>query len=85
MRGIKNRATLPNRPNMLNVIGGISNYGDLFYTVNKGLTNSDTFLLFIVKLCEHLHTVNKRWRRDTVIMLDNASYHRSASMMPHLY
>ena len=59
------------------MIVGVSNYGDLYYTVNRGLTNSDTFLLFVVKLCEHLHTINKRWRSDTIIMLDNAAYHRS--------
>ena len=66
------------------MIVGFTNFSDLYYTVNKGLTNSNTFLLFMVKLSEHLHEINKHWRNDTVIMLDNAAYHRSKQIRSQL-
>jgi DDE superfamily endonuclease len=84
IKGIKNRATIDRKPEGLNMIVGVSNYGNLYYTVNKGFTNSETFLLFMVKLCEHLHHINQRWRDDTVIMLDNAPYHRSKQIRSKL-
>lgn len=31
---------------------------------------------FIVKLCEHLDHIESNWRRNSIIMLDNAQYHR---------
>lgn len=82
---MKNIATLTRKPESLNLIAAISNLGDLFYTVNKGLTTSNTFLLFMIKLCEHLHTIDKKWRRQTVILLDNAAYHRATQMRSQLH
>jgi DDE superfamily endonuclease len=61
----------------VNIIAGVSNTGSLYYTINKGKTNSFSFLLFVMKLCYHLNEGNINWRKDTIIMLDNASYHRS--------
>jgi hypothetical protein len=63
---------------MVNIIAGVSSTGGLYYTINRGKTNSWTFLLFIVKLVEHLDSIDREWRKKTVIMIDNASYHRSA-------
>ena len=62
---------------MVNIIAAISSNGGLYYTVNRGKTNSWTFLLYIVKLVEHLDSSDPDWRKNTIIMLDNASYHRS--------
>ena len=46
--------------------------------MNQGKTNSITFLLFIVKLCQHLTAIDKNWRTNTIFMIDNAAYHRAA-------
>ena len=51
--------------------------GEVWYTANRGITNSDTFCLFVVKLVEHLDSLEREWRKRTVLMLDNANYHRS--------
>ena len=32
---------------------------------------------FLLKLSNHLNSVDKAWRLNTIVMLDNASYHRS--------
>ena len=68
----------------MNIIAGISNYGDTLYTNNHGLTNYQTFLLFLLKVCEYLDAIDKGWRNDTIIMLDNAPYHRGTSIMKEL-
>jgi transposase len=38
----------------------------------------------MMKLCEHLNTVDRNWRKSTVIMLDNAPYHRSIAVKSKL-
>ena len=51
------------------------------YTINSGKNNSSTFVLFLIKLSEHLNNVDANWRETTIIMIDNAPYHRSKSIM----
>ena len=68
---------MPERPGQLNIIAAVSNFGELFFTINRGKNNANTFLLFVLKLCQHLNFKSRYWRDNTVIMLDNASYHRS--------
>ena len=68
----------------MNIIAGISNNNDLFYTFNKGKTNSNTFLLFITKVCNYLSSVNLKWRDNTLFMIDNAGYHRSTYTIENL-
>lgn len=41
-------------------------------------------MLFIVKLVEHLNGMNSGWRKNTVIMIDNAQYHRGIEVMEQL-
>jgi hypothetical protein len=61
----------------ISLIAGISSKGRFFFTVNVGLTNSLSIYWFILKLVEQLDSENRRWRESTVLLLDNASYHRS--------
>ena len=61
----------------MNIIFGISNFEDFFYTVNLGKTNSDTFFSFLLKLIAKLNLLDRNWQNTTVLMLDNAPYHRS--------
>ena len=63
--------------NLVNIIAAVGSDGCLFYTINRGKTNSWSFLLFIIKLVEHLNRKDPSWRSKTVFMLDNAMYHRS--------
>jgi DDE superfamily endonuclease len=61
----------------VNLIGALCSDGRFFYTVNVGKTNSLTFGFFLAKLCDHLDSVNNKWRETTVLMLDNANHHKS--------
>ena len=38
-------------------------------------------MLFLIKLSNFLDSVDGKWRKKTVIMVDNAPYHRSKLMM----
>jgi hypothetical protein len=38
----------------INIIGGVSNKGDFYYTINIGTNNSEKVWFFILKLCSHL-------------------------------
>lgn len=60
----------------MNIIAGVSNRNEVFYTINSGKTTSNTFLFYLIKLCEYLDSQDPQWRVDTIIMLDNAQYHR---------
>lgn len=77
IKGIKNKATMAQRPHSLNIIAAISNWGETFFTINQGKNNADTFLLFMIKLVTHLNLKSPGWRNNTIIMIDNAPYHRS--------
>jgi hypothetical protein len=38
----------------VNIIAAVSSRGEAFFTINKGKTNSQTFMLFLIKLVEYL-------------------------------
>lgn len=65
------------RLNKVSIIGGISNTGHFYYTINLGTNNAERFWYFLLKLCNHLNRKDNNWRLKTVIVFDNAPYHRS--------
>ena len=69
--------TTMQRLRSLSIIAAVSSEGKLMFTINSGKNNSHTFMLFLIKLSNYLDSVDPRWRQDTVIMIDNAPYHRS--------
>ena len=75
----RNQTTTCDRGHGVNLIAALSSTGELFYTVNVGMTNSHTFGFFLSKLCDHLDSADAHWRDNTVLVLDNANYHRGAT------
>ena len=73
--------TTNQRLRSLSMIAAVSSDGRLMYTINSGKNNSSTFMLFIIKLSNFLDEINLNWRQNTIIMIDNAPYHRSRVMM----
>jgi hypothetical protein len=65
----------------VNIIAAISNMGDFFYTINFGMTNTEKFWYFLLKLITHLSSQDIHWRNNTIFMIDNARYHRSKAAM----
>jgi len=54
--------TRAERLNALNFIAGISSEGHFYYTVNFGKTNSNTYFSFLLKLVDHLESLDPNWR-----------------------
>lgn len=69
--------TTMQRLRSLSTIVAVSSEGSLMFTINSGKNNGSTFFLFLVKLSNYLDSVNPNWRQRTIIMIDNAPYHRS--------
>jgi hypothetical protein len=76
-RGFKTQST---RLVSMSIIAGVSSTGEFYYTVSKGANNSMTVMLFMLKVIAHLDSLDAQWRERTVLMLDNARYHKSDAM-----
>ena len=74
---IRNQVTSNVRLEGINFICALASSGEVCYTVNLGKTNSDSFAWFMIKMVEYLDGQDHYWRKNTVIMVDNAQYHRS--------
>ena len=61
----------------VNIIAAITSDGRMYFTVNRGRTRSSTFCLFIAKLIAQMDAEDPAWRENSIILIDNAPYHRS--------
>jgi hypothetical protein len=61
----------------LNIIAAITSRGNMYFTVNRGRTRSKTFCLFLGKLAARLDIEDPQWRSNSIVLIDNAPYHRS--------
>jgi transposase len=73
--------TTMQRLRALSMMAAVSSEGKFLFTINSGKNNGQTFILFLIKLSEHLDAADGKWRAKTVIMVDNAPYHRSKMVM----
>jgi hypothetical protein len=64
------------RMSQVSLIMGVASDGRLFFTANRGSNNGSTVLLFLQKLVAQLDLENSEWRASTVLLLDNAPYHK---------
>lgn len=62
----------------VSLIAACSSAGGLLFTANLGTTSTNTFLLFLIKLSHYMNSSKPNWRSSTVLLIDNAPYHRSA-------
>ena len=66
------------------MIAAIDTEGEAYLSLSIANTDSDTFRLFIQKLAKKLDEDRPGWKEDTVIMMDNASYHGSQKTREYL-
>ena len=59
------------------MVAAISSKGRSWFSIGSGNNNSDTFLLYLMRLCKQLDDEAVDWREKVVVLLDNAAYHRS--------
>ncbi len=64
--------------NQVSIIAAIGSDNVNYASINIGKNNSHTFQLFLFQLCLILDKKDPTWRSTHLIMIDNASYHRSS-------
>ena len=57
------------------MITSLDTDGRVSFALSHANTDSDTFMLFMRYLVERLDQETPGWQEDSVILLDNASYH----------
>jgi len=63
------------------MVVGLDSNGQLYLSLLQANSNSSVMELFFCHFIKLMNKKNPRWRQDTVIVLDNAPYHCSSSMM----
>jgi len=56
----------------------VDSLGNVYFALSQSNSNSDTFGLFIRSLVLKLDKERPNWRKNTLVTLDGARYHRSA-------
>ena len=82
--GEKLYTTGSKRIDSFNIIAGVSNKNEVYFTLNLGSNNSSTFKLFLSKLVTHLSKANSDWRNSTMLLIDNASFHKSREVLEYV-
>ena len=65
----------------LTLIAGIDNLGGVFFSLLQANSDDEIMGIFLVELVRMLDAEDKHWRKDTVIVWDNASYHKSTKTL----
>ena len=61
----------------ISLIAGIDSLGEVFVSLLQANNDTETMEIFLTQLVETLDGEDKHWRKDTVIIWDNATYHTS--------
>ena len=80
---IDERMSVPTKKALLRIsmVLAFDNHGHAYFSLSDQNTNSITFSLFMKHLADTLDKDRPGWRATTIILLDNASYHKSASTL----
>ena len=75
--GKQNARQLKDLPARMTLIAAIDNQGAAYLSIATGNTDSDVFVTYLYHLAEVLDRESADWRKNTLLLLDNAPYHRS--------
>ena len=63
------------------MIVGLDSNGEVFLSLLQSNSNSENMIMFFSELIRTLDEQRPRWKKDHILLLDNASYHRSKKVM----
>jgi len=80
---IDERMSVPTKKALLRIsmVLAFDNHGNAYFSLSDSNTNSATFSLFMKHLADILDIDRPGWRETTIILLDNATYHKSTSTL----
>ena len=61
----------------ITMIVALDNYGDVYLSLMQSNTNTDTFCNYLSHLIEQLDRDRPNWRKNTIIQMDGASWHKT--------
>ena len=65
----------------ISVIVAADSNGNLYLTLSQANSSSSTMEVYLHHLAAKLDSEHPRWREDTIILMDNAPYHKSSQIM----
>ena len=65
----------------VSMICGLDSQGGIYFTLVQSNSNSKVMEIFFHALVKKLDKERPNWREDTIIMLDNATYHKSVTTL----
>ena len=83
-RGLKNAHSSKPFGHRLSLIAAMDTHGQVYFAVTQSTVDSEVFVAFLLRLAETLDSEDPDWRDNTVIVLDNASYHHGEETMEAL-
>ena len=67
----------------LSLILALDTDGKIFFSLSQANNNSNTLILFFQQLVIKLNELRPGWRKNHIFQLDNASYHKSESIIEY--
>ena len=67
----------------VSMIVGLDTKGEVFLTLSQANTNGDNMKLFFSELIRKLDVLRPGWKKNHVLLLDNASWHRSKKVQKY--
>ena len=65
----------------ISMIIGVDTRGKVYLSLTQSNSNSAVMGVYFNALVKKLEQQDQHWRHNTVVMLDNAAYHRSGATM----
>ena len=66
------------------MIAALDTDGRVWFSLSHAATDQDTFMLFLRHLVAELDRDSPGWQEDSVILLDNASYHNGEEIRQYM-
>lgn len=66
------------------MIAAVDTEGDVYLSFTQVNTNADVMQLYLTQLVIELERDRPYFRKDTVLLLDGASYHKQTQIQDHL-
>ena len=79
--GDKNVVPIHSLAPRITLIAALDTMGSIYITLTQANSNNKTMEIYFYHLVGKLDKERPGWRDDTVLLLDGASYHRSASTL----
>ena len=65
----------------ISMIAGLDSRGQVYLSLIQSNSNASVMRIFFQALVRKLDKERPNWRRDTIVLLDNASYHSCAATL----